>query len=70
MLSVVAVLLPVLGVIYLLTRLVRQVATGTWRATEGHPVRRSVAGVTALALVGGLAWAWWPRAGTYDPVQA
>ncbi len=69
-LSVVAVLLPVLGVVYLLTRLVRQVATGTWRATEGHPVRRSVAGVTALALVGGLAWAWWPRTGTYDPVQA
>ena len=69
-LSVVAILLPVLGVVYLLTRLVRQVATGTWRATQDHPVRRSAAAVTALALVAGLAWAWWPRAGTYDPVQA
>ncbi len=69
-LSVVAILLPVLGVIYILTRLVRQVATGTWRATEDRPVRRSMAGVTALALVAGLAWAWWPQPGTYDPIQA
>ncbi len=69
-LSLVALALPVLGVVYLLTRLVRQVVGGTWRATRGRPARRALAGVVAAALVAGLAVAWWPHPGTYRPVQA
>jgi putative peptide zinc metalloprotease protein len=29
-----------------------------------------VAGVVAVALVSGLAWAWWPEPGAYRPIQA
>ena len=69
-LSIVAIALPVLGVVFIVTRVTNQVATGTWRATEDRPVRRAVAGVLALAVVAGLAWSWWPQPGTYRPIQA
>ena len=69
-LSIVAIALPVLGVVLIVSRLVRRVAVGTWRGTDGHPVRRGLAGVAAVAVVAGLAWAWWPQPGTYRPIQA
>ncbi|MGA8979934.1 MAG: hypothetical protein WB473_12560 [Pedococcus sp.] len=69
-LSIVAIALPVLGVVFIVSRVVRQVVLGTWRRTEGHPVRRGVAGLAALAIAAGLVWAWWPQPGTYRPVQA
>ncbi|GAB3448843.1 hypothetical protein GCM10027517_34370 [Phycicoccus ginsengisoli] len=69
-LSIVAIALPVLGVVLIVSRLVRRVAVGTWRSTEGRPVRRGLAGVAAVAVVAGLAWAWWPQPGTYRPIQA
>ena len=70
LLSLVAIALPVLGTLYILARTVRQVVVRTWRATEGRPVRRAVAGVVALAVLAGLAWAWWPQPGAYRPIQA
>jgi putative peptide zinc metalloprotease protein len=69
-LSIIAIALPVLGVVFIVTRVVRQVVAGTWRATEDRPVRRAVAGVVALAVVAGLAWSWWPQPGSYRPIQA
>ncbi|WP_406829742.1 hypothetical protein ABEG17_12170 [Pedococcus sp. KACC 23699] len=69
-LSIFAIALPVFGVVFIMSRLVRQVVVGTWRKTEGHPVRRGVAALAAVAVVAGLAWAWWPQPGTYRPVQA
>ncbi|MDR6863974.1 hypothetical protein [Phycicoccus sp. 3266] len=69
-LSIVAIALPVLGVVLIVSRLVRRVAVGTWRSTEGHPVRRGLAGLAAVAVVAGLGWAWWPQPGTYRPIQA
>ena len=69
-LSIIAIALPVLGVVFIVTRVVRQVVAGTWRATEDRPVRRALAGAVALAVVAGLAWSWWPQPGTYRPVQA
>jgi len=68
-LSIVALALPVLASVYLLVRLVRQAVGGVWRWTDGRPGRRAVAGVSALALVAGLAWAWWPRPEAYRPIQ-
>ena len=70
LLSIVAIALPVLGALYIIARTVRQVATRTWRATEGRPGRRALAGAAALAVVAGLAWAWWPEPGAYRPIQA
>jgi putative peptide zinc metalloprotease protein len=69
-LSIVAIALPVLGVVFIVSRVTKQVVSGTWRATADHPLRRTVAGVLALAVVAGLAWSWWPQPGTYRPIQA
>jgi putative peptide zinc metalloprotease protein len=70
LLGVVAVLVPVLGIGYVLVRLVRRTALGVWRRTDGRPVRRGIAVLLAAALVAGLAWAWWPAGDRYRPVQA
>ena len=42
-LAVVAVVIPVLGIVYVSLRLVRRIVGGTWRRTSGHPVRRTLA---------------------------
>src|SRR5687768_15454931 len=69
-LAVVALVLPILGLGYVLFRLVRSVVTGVWRRTEGRPVRRGLALLVAVALVLGLGWAWWPSGDRYRPVRA
>ncbi|MGY1741868.1 MULTISPECIES: hypothetical protein [unclassified Blastococcus] len=69
-LAVVALAVPVLGIGYVLARLVRRIATGVWRRTAGRPGRRALAGVVAAALVAGLGWAWWPDGDRYRPVRA
>lgn len=61
--------LPVLGILYILLRLVRQLATGLWRRTRGKALQRATAIVAIAAVTAGLAWAWWPGAETYRPVQ-
>ncbi|WP_026537440.1 hypothetical protein [Arthrobacter sp. 9MFCol3.1] len=61
--------LPVLGILYILLRLVRQLATGLWRKTRGKALQRATAIVAIAAVAAGLAWAWWPGADTYRPVQ-
>src|SRR4051794_7998225 len=69
-LGIVIVAVPVLGVGYVLLRTVLKTALGTWRRTEGRPVRRGLALLLAAALVAGLGWAWWPGADRYRPVRA
>ena len=69
-LAVVTLVLPILGLAYVLFRLVRSAAAGVWRRTEGRPVHRGVALLLAAALVVGLGWAWWPAGERYRPVRA
>jgi putative peptide zinc metalloprotease protein len=69
-LAIVVLVVPLLGIAYVLVRLVRRVVAGTLQRTEGKPVRRALALVVAAALVAALAWAWWPTADRYRPVRA
>ena len=69
-LAVVTFVLPILGLGYVLVRLVRSAAVGVWRRTEGRPVHRGLALLLAAALVLGLSWAWWPSGDRYRPVRA
>jgi putative peptide zinc metalloprotease protein len=62
--------IPLLGIGYVLLRLVRRSAAGVWRRTDGRPGRRALAALLAAALVAGLAWFWWPSDERYRPVRA
>jgi putative peptide zinc metalloprotease protein len=66
--SIAAIALPVLAMTYLLLRLVRRTTRSAWRSTRGRPVRRCLAGVLALGMLAGLAYAWWPDGSTYRPI--
>jgi putative peptide zinc metalloprotease protein len=68
-LAILAVALPMVGMLYILLRLVRQLVTGLWQKTRGKFVQRTAAMAAVAALLAGLAWAWWPDGGTYRPVQ-
>jgi putative peptide zinc metalloprotease protein len=69
LLAVIAVALPVLGIGFMLSRSVRQLVRSVLRATSGRPARQAAAGVAAVAVIVGLAFAWWPH-GNYRPIQA
>lgn len=68
-LAIAAVVLPVLGMVYMLLRLGRQVISGLWTSTRGKPVQRATAIAAIGAVAAGLAWAWWPLPGNYRPVR-
>jgi putative peptide zinc metalloprotease protein len=68
-LAIVAVALPMLGMLYILFRLLRQLVTVLWTKTQGKAFQRTAAMGAIAALLAGLAWAWWPDGGTYRPVQ-
>ncbi|RDV09462.1 hypothetical protein DXK94_13855 [Arthrobacter sp. RT-1] len=68
-LAIAAVALPMLGMLYILFRLLRQLVTGLWKKTRGKVLQRTVAMAAVAALLAGLGWAWWPDGGTYRPVQ-
>ncbi|MGO4193078.1 hypothetical protein AB4Y67_15595 [Arthrobacter sp. YAF17] len=68
-LAIAAVALPVVGIFYILFRLGRQIITGLWQKTRGKALQRGTALAVIASVVAGLAWAWWPGAETYRPVQ-
>ncbi|MDR7161562.1 hypothetical protein [Arthrobacter sp. BE255] len=68
-LAITAVALPVAGIFYVLLRLARQLTTALWQKTRGRTLQRATAMAVLAALAGGLAWAWWPGADAYRPVQ-
>ncbi|MBT2596586.1 hypothetical protein [Arthrobacter sp. ISL-72] len=68
-LAIAAVALPMIGMLYILLRLLRQLVVGLWQRTSGKAVQRTAAMAAVGAMLAGLAWAWWPDGGTYRPVQ-
>ena len=69
-LAMVAVAFPVLAIIVLLARLVRQIALASWKRTEGKPVGRAATALLGFAMVAALGAAWWPQADNYRPIMA
>ncbi len=67
-LALIAVVIPVLGVSFIVTRMVRQLVGSALRRTQGRPVRRTGALLLGAAVVAGLAWVWWPH-GNYRVIQ-
>jgi putative peptide zinc metalloprotease protein len=68
-LAILALVVPVGGILYLIARMVRRYVGQTWRRTRGKPRQRAVACLAMLAIVAALAYEWWPRQGTYQPIQ-
>jgi putative peptide zinc metalloprotease protein len=69
-LSIVALVVPVLGMTYMVVRFVRRTAEKVWRATADKPGRRKAAHLTAIMAVALLAYAWWPHGDNYRPIEA
>src|SRR4051794_8975054 len=67
-LAILALVIPVGGMVFMIVRAVRSYGIRTWRATAGKPVKRGLAGVVAAAMLVGLVFAWWPH-GNYRPIQ-
>src|SRR3954464_7390621 len=68
-LAIAALVVPVGGILYLIARMVRSYGVRVWRGTKGKPGKRALAGVLTAAMLGGLAYAWFPREGVYRPIE-
>jgi putative peptide zinc metalloprotease protein len=68
-LAMVAIVIPVAGVLYMLGRLARRSVAGAWRGTAGKPAMRLLAATAGVAVMGGIAYAWWPHEANYRPIQ-
>lgn len=69
-LSLLAIALPVLGIVYILVRLARQVGTALWGWAQRSRGRRVAATAALLALTTGIAAAWWPVPERYEPIRS
>jgi putative peptide zinc metalloprotease protein len=67
-LAAVLVALPVLSVVYLLSRMVRRTVRRVWVATTGSRLRRAGAALLGAGVLAALVWAWWP-AEQYRPID-
>ncbi|MGA5465904.1 M50 family metallopeptidase [Mycobacterium sp. NPDC050041] len=68
-LAMVAIAIPMAGIIYLLIRVVRQMVQGVRHATTGRPALRLLAVVCGAAVAAGVAVTWLDQE-NYRPIQA
>lgn len=68
--AIAVLLLPLLAIAAMLVLFVRGIGTRIIRGTRGRPVRRTAAIALAAVVAGAVAFAWWPDAHRYRPVQA
>jgi putative peptide zinc metalloprotease protein len=65
----IALLLPLLGIGYSVTRVVGRMGVGAWSWSEGAPLRRALVVASSAAMVGVAAYVLYPN-GEYRPIQA
>ncbi|MBW3650821.1 MAG: hypothetical protein KY458_09670, partial [Actinobacteria bacterium] len=63
-----ALALPVLGVVYSIVRICRRAVGAGWRWSEGSPPRRMLVVFLTGAALGVALFTWWPN-GEYRPIQ-
>ena len=64
-----ALFMPVIGSALVSQKFARMTVSSARSWSEGSAVKRTAALAAGVALIAGLAWAWWP-AGQYQPVRA
>ncbi|MCV2487932.1 hypothetical protein OF117_01035 [Geodermatophilus sp. YIM 151500] len=69
-LAMVALVVPLLGLGYVVVRLVRRSAAALWRRAGASPARRALVVALVASLVAVAGWAWWPHEDRYRPVRA
>jgi putative peptide zinc metalloprotease protein len=60
--------LPLMGMLYTVGRVGRQVGAGAWSWSADHPLRRGGLAIATAAAAGLVAFVWWPH-GEYRPIQ-
>lgn len=66
--QIVALALPIVGILLMLVRIAQQGGAWTWEHTKGRPMARGLAVVAGGAVVAALAAAWLPKQ-NYKPIQ-
>jgi len=66
--EMVALALPILGILLMLVRLGQRSGQWVWTKTEGRPVQRTLAVVLLLGAAGLLLYLWIPK-GNYTPIN-
>jgi putative peptide zinc metalloprotease protein len=67
-LEMAVLVLPLLGMIYTTSRVGRRAASGAAAWSAGNPARRILVVAATAALLGAIAYVWWPN-GDYRPIQ-
>src|SRR5205085_4961895 len=67
-LQLVALSIPVVGILLMLATTARRLATAAWTKTDGRPVARALVCVAGAAFVGLLLFAWIPKK-NYEPIR-
>jgi putative peptide zinc metalloprotease protein len=69
-LAMTIVVITVASILYMVSRFARHSVVTVRRATADKPVMRILAGILGAAVIGAVAYAWWPNDDNYRPIQA
>ena len=69
-LAMIAIVIPMAGVIYMLVRMARRILSTAWNGTAGKPLQRTLVGVLGAAALAAIAYAWFPNGDNYRPIEA
>jgi putative peptide zinc metalloprotease protein len=69
-LAMIAIVIPMAGIIYMLARMARRIVSTAWNGTTGKPLQRTLVGVLGAAALAAIAYAWFPNGDNYRPIEA